>query len=187
MALILNLLFTVIHLMIKQAEDFSTLVQVAAKNLCSYVNIIRFHVDTQAYIKNWHKAELGIIQTELFTNKVRGRFDVSQKVNQGKPNWFPLIFMRTLCLQKLINKLRIDAKLENWFPAFQNPNRITMAHLHLGLLACWLVNTIRFQLKKKKSFINGRNSADSQCTKSDYYHCTKIRWSMDYQKNILRD
>ena len=23
-----------------------------------------------------------------------------------------------------------------------------MAHLHLGLLACWLVNTIRYQLKK---------------------------------------
>ena len=72
MALIQNLLFTVIHRMIKEAEDFGTLVQVAAKNLCSYVNIIRFLVDTQAYIKGWHKAELEIIQTDLFTNKAGG-------------------------------------------------------------------------------------------------------------------
>ena len=72
MALIQNLLFTVIHRMIKEAEDFSTLVQVAAKNLCSYVNIIRFLVDTQAYIKGWHKSELEIIQMDLFTNKEGG-------------------------------------------------------------------------------------------------------------------
>jgi hypothetical protein len=26
-----------------------------------------------------------------------------------------------------------------------------MAHLHLGLLAYWVVNTVRHQLKKKKS------------------------------------
>ena len=35
-------------------------------------------------------------------------------------------------------------------PIYHKNDDATMAHLHLGLLAYWLVNTIRFQLKKKK-------------------------------------
>jgi len=38
-ALTLNLFFTVLHKIIKGAEDFSTMVELAAKNLCSYVKL----------------------------------------------------------------------------------------------------------------------------------------------------
>ena len=33
-------------------------------------------------------------------------------------------------------------------PIYHKNNTSTMAHLHLGLLAYWLVNTIRYQLKQ---------------------------------------
>ncbi len=35
-------------------------------------------------------------------------------------------------------------------PIYHKKDESTMAHLHLGLLAYWLVNTIRYQLKSKK-------------------------------------
>lgn len=41
-ALILNLIFTVIHRMIKEAEDFSTMVKLAAKNTASYIGLVKF-------------------------------------------------------------------------------------------------------------------------------------------------
>lgn len=65
-ALIQNLLFTVIHKMIKEAEDFSTMVQVAAKNLCSYVSLIKFLTETNLYIKDWFKTEVENVQLRIF-------------------------------------------------------------------------------------------------------------------------
>jgi len=41
-AMILNLIFTVIHKIIKEAEDFSTLVKLAAKNTVAYVSFMAF-------------------------------------------------------------------------------------------------------------------------------------------------
>jgi hypothetical protein len=75
MALILNLIFTVLHKITKEAEDFSTMVQVAAKNLCSYVNLIKFLEQTEAYCKAWLKAEVRNIQLSLFEG---GDFEFSQ-------------------------------------------------------------------------------------------------------------
>ena len=66
MALILNLLFTVLHKRIKEAEDFSTMVMVAAKNLCSYVSLEKFLVNNEAYCKSIFQKELRNMQTELF-------------------------------------------------------------------------------------------------------------------------
>lgn len=41
-AMILNLIFTVIHKMTKEAEDFSTMVKLAAKNTASKIGLIKF-------------------------------------------------------------------------------------------------------------------------------------------------
>ena len=41
-ALILNLIFEVIHKQIKETEDFAEMVKIAVKNLCSYVGFVRF-------------------------------------------------------------------------------------------------------------------------------------------------
>lgn len=64
-ALILNLLFTLLHKRIKEAEDFSTMVMVAAKNLCSYVNIQAFLINTEAYCREWFRTEVGKVQLEI--------------------------------------------------------------------------------------------------------------------------
>mgnify|MGYP001239168759 CR=1 FL=1 len=64
-ALILNLLFTVLHKRIKEAEDFSTMVMVAAKNLCSYVSLEKFLINTPAYCKSIFQQEHNNVQTEL--------------------------------------------------------------------------------------------------------------------------
>ena len=41
--------------------------------------------------------------------------------------------------------LKIDLDLR---PIYHHKDENTMAHLHLGLLAYWVVNTVRFQLKQ---------------------------------------
>ncbi|MBN1463788.1 MAG: hypothetical protein JW922_08985 [Paludibacteraceae bacterium] len=40
-------------------------------------------------------------------------------------------------------------------PIYHKNDDSTMAHLHLGLLAYWMVNTVRYQLKKKESISVG--------------------------------
>lgn len=65
-AMILNLLFTVLHKMIKGAEDFSTMVALAAKNLCSYVNLVMFLKMPQTYCNALYKREIRNIQLNLF-------------------------------------------------------------------------------------------------------------------------
>lgn len=66
MALILNLLFTVLHRRINEAEDFSTMVMVAAKNLCSYVSLERFLRHSETYFKRIFQKDLQNVQTNLF-------------------------------------------------------------------------------------------------------------------------
>jgi hypothetical protein len=39
-------------------------------------------------------------------------------------------------------------------PIYHKKDETSMAHLHLGLLAYWIVNTVRFQLKKEEKDIN---------------------------------
>jgi len=50
-ALILNLMFTVLHKRIKEAENFSTVVVVAAKNLCSHMSPEKFLPNSETYGK----------------------------------------------------------------------------------------------------------------------------------------
>lgn len=65
-ALILNLLFTVLHKRIKEAEDFSTMVMMAAKNLNSYISLEKFLLHSEVYFKNIFQKEIQKVQTELF-------------------------------------------------------------------------------------------------------------------------
>ena len=50
-------------------------------------------------------------------------------------------------LKVLFRCLKTDLDLR---PIYHKNDDATMAHLHLGILAYWLVNTIRYQLKKQK-------------------------------------
>lgn len=67
-ALILNLIFTVIHKRIKEAIDFTTMVKLAAKNTTSYVKFVAFLENPMMLIKQKVK-NLEIVQLDLFKNK----------------------------------------------------------------------------------------------------------------------
>lgn len=49
-------------------------------------------------------------------------------------------------IESSFRTLKTDLDLR---PIYHKNDKATMAHLHLGLLAYWMVNTIRYQLKKK--------------------------------------
>jgi IS4 transposase len=65
-ALILNLLFEVIHRQIKEAEDFAAMVKIAAKNLCSYVSLVKFLMNPFAEWLKEKEKELNKMQLNLF-------------------------------------------------------------------------------------------------------------------------
>lgn len=72
-ALILNLLFTVLHKRIKETENFSTMVMVAAKNLCSYVSLEKFWFTPRPTLKVYFKRIFKRYKLNCFS-RARGTF-----------------------------------------------------------------------------------------------------------------
>ncbi len=68
-ALILNLVFTVIHKMVKEAEDFSTMVKLAAKNTTVYVDLLSFLKNPRLATMYAEREILKKIQLDLFNNE----------------------------------------------------------------------------------------------------------------------
>jgi len=75
-AMILNLIFTVIHKMVKEAEDFSTMVKLAAKNTASYVSLIKFLQMSPTQI-SIALDDLRNVQLNLFDQEKRAAFENS--------------------------------------------------------------------------------------------------------------
>jgi len=65
-AMTLNLIFTVIHKMIKEAEDFRTMVRLAAKNTASKISFIKFLKLSNAQVSACLD-DLGNMQFDLFS------------------------------------------------------------------------------------------------------------------------
>jgi hypothetical protein len=76
-ALIANLLFSVIHRQCKEAEQFVTIVNMAAKNMCSYISLIKL---IRSGRLSGLDRDLKIVQYELFTLNHGGVFQ-----NQKNP------------------------------------------------------------------------------------------------------
>jgi hypothetical protein len=77
-ALILNLIFTVIHKRVKEAIDFTTVVKLVAKNAICYVKFIEF-LKNPLILQQRKVRNLEIIQYDLFKDKKRGVFKKSEK------------------------------------------------------------------------------------------------------------
>lgn len=75
-AMILNLIFTVIHKMIKESEDFSTMVKVAAKNTGSYISYIKFLKHPTLFFNNL-LVDIKNVQLDMFSNKEGGILTLS--------------------------------------------------------------------------------------------------------------
>lgn len=78
--------------------------------------------------------ELGVylVSTNLDINNEQALWDIYNTIREVESSF------RTL-------KTDLDLR-----PIYHKSDNGTIAHLHLGLLAYWLVNTIRYQLKQKK-------------------------------------
>ncbi|MEM9338060.1 MAG: IS4 family transposase [Bacteroidota bacterium] len=75
-ALIAQLIFSVIHRQIKETERFVTLVNVASNNMTSYVSLVKF---MKADKLKPQERDLEIIQLQLFKMEGEGTFDNSSK------------------------------------------------------------------------------------------------------------
>lgn len=75
-ALIANLIFSVIHRQIKEAEMFVTLVNVAANNMGSYISLIKI---MRVRMLTEKERDLEIIQLEIFASTHRGVFQTKGK------------------------------------------------------------------------------------------------------------
>jgi hypothetical protein len=65
--------------MTKEAEDFSTMVMVAAKNMYSNVNFIKFIQDTKTFCGRFYETEIKQIQLHLFDQQYEGKFEKRKK------------------------------------------------------------------------------------------------------------
>lgn len=75
-ALIANLLFTVIHQQCQEAEIFTTVVNLAAVNMGSYISLIKIIKSGRLSAED---RDLGIIQLEIFENLQGGLFQKPEK------------------------------------------------------------------------------------------------------------
>jgi hypothetical protein len=75
-------------------------------------------------------------------------------------------------------------------PIYHKRDNSTMAHLHLGLLAYWVVNTIRFQLKRNEAKqeagvkANVKQEEDNLATTSIHFQWKEIIRIMNTQKAV---
>lgn len=76
MALIANLLFSVIHRQCKEAELFVTIVNLAAMNMSSYISLIKLVTSRRLTEK---ERDLKIVQLNLFDSKRGGVSDIKEK------------------------------------------------------------------------------------------------------------
>jgi len=77
MVLIANLIFTVIHKRIKEAEQFTTLVAMAKSNLISY---ICFQTILKTTWLNEQERNLEIVQLDIFKLEQRGVLKKKEKI-----------------------------------------------------------------------------------------------------------
>jgi hypothetical protein len=74
-------------------------------------------------------------------------------------------------------------------PIYHRKDKSTMAHLHLGLLAYWVVNTVRYQLKKKENESDEKQQNTITETETDttptIFQWKEIIRIMNTQKSVL--
>ncbi len=75
-ALIANLIFTVIHRQVKECELFVTMVSMASNNLASYICLIKL---LKRRVPTGDERNIEIVQLDVFTKNDRGVFDFSGK------------------------------------------------------------------------------------------------------------
>lgn len=113
-------------------------------------------------IQHYYNIEVAADNTTQKATNMKWTKDIEK--HEQKTNELGIYFLRTnldmkdeVTMWNVYNTIR---EIENTFrtlktdldlrPIYHKTDKASMAHLHLGLLAYWLVNTLRHQLKKEK-------------------------------------
>jgi transposase len=117
----------------------------------------------QKYPSVQHYYNIAVRTDEQTKNVIAINWEKDDKRHEAKQNSLGVYFLRTnlaikdeVVIWNIYNTIReIEAAFRtlkadlDLRPIYHKNDQSTMAHLHLGLLAYWLVNTIRYQLKAK--------------------------------------
>ncbi len=109
-----------------------------------HLYIITFDIDTTTKtVRNiyWQK---DMVKTEEANNKL-GVYFIRTNLENTEEALEWMIYNTIREIESTFRILKTDLDLR---PIYHKNDASTMAHLHLGLLAYWLVNTIRYQLKQ---------------------------------------
>ena len=117
----------------------------------------------QKYPSVQHYYNIEVNTHERSNNVISISWQKDDQKNEAKQNGLGVYFLRTnlalkdeVVIWNIYNTIReIEASFRtlktdlDLRPIYHKNDQSTIAHLHLGLLAYWLVNTIRYQLKAK--------------------------------------
>lgn len=107
-------------------------------------------------IKSIHDAQnINVIDLEWEINPIKnatdieelGKYFIRTNLDMNEETWVWEVYNTIREIESTFRTLKTDLDLR---PIYHKNDNSTLAHLHLGLLAYWLVNTIRCQLKKYK-------------------------------------
>lgn len=93
---------------------------------------LQWHKDQEKYDQAAGQAGIYFLRTDLDISEEQLLWDIYNAIRE---------------IEAVFRTLKTDLDLR---PIYHKNDDATLAHLHLGLLAYWLVNTIRHQLKMKK-------------------------------------
>jgi len=112
-----------------------------------YPSIHRFYqIDVESNEKNIVTSLSWSIKTTTDPDQNSGVYFLRTSIPEPDEATIWMIYNTIREIENTFRVLKSDLDLR---PVFHQNDDSTMAHLHLGLLAYWLVNTIRYQLKQK--------------------------------------
>jgi hypothetical protein len=112
-----------------------------------YPSIHRFyHIDVASNDKNIVKSLSWSIRPKIDPDHNSGIYFLRTSLHAPDESMVWMIYNTIREIEYTFRVLKTDLDLR---PVFHKNDDASMAHLHLGLLAYWLVNTIRYQLKQK--------------------------------------
>jgi len=88
-----------------------------------------------------------VVKKEEEINAESGIYFLRTSLKENSENTLWLFYNTIREIEATFRVLKTDLDLR---PIYHKNDESTMAHLHLGLLAYWVVNTVRYQLKNKQ-------------------------------------
>jgi len=162
-----------------------------------YSSVARYYeidsvIDTQTVTHRKTKEKTEVRKVKSLTWKIKEDMEPNGKsgtyfLRTSLPESEELIWMTYNIIREIescFRTLKTDLDLR---PIYHRKDPSTMAHLHLGLLAYWVVNTVRFQLKKIENLPDKKQKITTNEIVTDplNFQWKEIIRIMNTQKSVL--